>query len=226
MFARACIAAGMACACGAAAEAAISFTFQDPSTAREVTQTASGAATPGSISYNPVPAVSLRVDGTEEGLGVLNYSTTLTMNISVGPGGPVSGVPGALSALLSGNFSFFDRDSSATILTGTFTNAAIVTLTQAGAIISTSQDSLMTYTAAGALLTQLNNHGFSGLTGPSDAAFTLTDITPTALLNGFGFFNSFTANAAFTGTTHVVPAPGALGLTALAALGVARRRRR
>lgn len=226
MLPRAYLAIGATCAMSASASAAISFTFEDPGPPRELMHTASGGPADGQITYSSANPVNLVVDGTAEGFGVVTFASTLTMNISVGMESVVSGVPGARSAPISGTFTFSTFGTAQALLTGTFMNASLIAFPQAGALISTSGDSGLIYTASGPLLTLIQGSGFSGLAAPFDASFTLTDITPNVTFDQFNHFTSFTANAAFTGTANLIPSPSTIAMVSgMGLLGLRRRRR-
>lgn len=213
--------AGLSCALAASADAAISFTFQDPAGGHEVNYTSAGAGS--NISYSPSQAVAFRVDGSANGLGVLNYNASLTMNITVGQAGPLMGVPAGSFAPISGEFIFRDFISDAELLRGSFTSGGLVGLGGAGALLTSSASGL-NYTASGPLLTALTNAGIGQLFGQFDASFTLTDISPGFSIGGDNYYSSFTANAAYTGTA-TVPAPGAFVLISAAGLLSTRRKR-
>lgn len=226
MLPRAILAIGTTCAISASASAAISFTFEDPGPPRELTQTASGSSADGQVSYNSANVVNLVVDGTAEGFGIVTFASTLEMNISVGPASADAAIPGANAAPISGSFTFYTFGTNQSLLTGTFMNAAMVVFPQAGALISTSGDSGLIYTASGPLLQLIQGAGFSGLAAPFDASFTLTDITPNVSVNQFEHFTSFAANAAFTGTANLIPSPSTIAmLSGMGLLGLRRRRR-
>lgn len=220
-YVRALASAGFACALGAASNAAISFTFHDPAGQRELTYTSAGAGS--NVSYSTAIPVALIVDGSDEGMGVLTYNTSLTMNITVGTAGPLAGVPGGTFASMSGEFIFRDFATTDELLRGTFTSGGMVGLSSAGALLTSNANGL-SYTASGALLNALTLAGVGQLFGDFDASFTITDASPGITIGGDSYFASFTANTAFTGTA-TVPAPGAFALVAGAGLCVLRRRR-
>lgn len=225
MMRHALLATGLACACGTTASAAIFFTFEDPSTVREVSYTVAPGGGSAMINYSSDAPVELKIDGTQEGIPVvLEYSAILTMNINVGASSPLGGIVGGFEAPISGEFFFtLDDGGAQEILRGTFDSGGLITLGAAGALITTDATGLV-YTPSGPLLDEIMDAGFSSFFAPHDAVFTLTDITPMLIVGQNGFFQNFTANAAYTGTTNV-PTPGALALGALAMISMTRRRR-
>lgn len=219
---RALVAALTGCALSSMAGAAISFTFSDPSGAREVVYTSSGVSS--NIAYASDDPVVLTVDGADEGFGPISYNTTLTMSIVVGPAVGLMGQPNTAFAPITGSFIFSDTGSGNELLRGEFTSGGLVALAGAGALLTSSSNGLA-YTASNELLTVLNNNGIQQLFGAFDAAFTLTDINPTVAIGGDNYLESFTANAAFSGTA-TVPGPAGFSVLALGALTALRRRRR
>jgi len=211
----------------AGAHGAIFFTFDDPTTGQEVTfDSASGV-----LSYDTNAPLTLTVDATEEGAGSVYVFENVFLSLSANIGSPNPLGSGAgFEASADGTFTFFQQAArgrgiveDVPLLSAEFDQGGLVTIGTAGALIGV-EPGASAYSAMNDLLDMLTTDGIGPLTGPSDASFTLTNISPAPPVQG-GRFVEFTANAAFTGTANI-PAPGAGGLAALGGLAFARRRRR
>ncbi len=210
-----------------AANAAIYFTFDDPSTPLELTYVAGTGGGSGSVTYSSAARVDLVVDGTEDGFGITTYSARLTMDLAVAP----VFAPPIPIAVTTGTFTFAIDDGF-----GGFTDilhgdageigGAMFAIGFSGSI-SFSNDGdedpvLFNWTAMNDLLAFL---GGNQLIGAQSASFSLAALTPPVLgVNVEGYIPSFTANAAFVGHGEI-PAPGPTALFGLAGLVMARRRR-
>lgn len=212
-------AAGIAIA-ASTAQAAVFFTFADPTAPREVEFDSDS----NTLSYDTGTLLNLVADATDEGAASTEtFSAMLTMEITVGDASPISDVEGGFTAPVSGFFEFTLSGSGESLLRGEFSGGGLVTLGGAGAVISTSNTGL-TYTAGSDLAMYLGDAGISSLVAPFDASFTLTDVEPAISVDD-GKFEDFSANAAFTGTANI-PAPGAIVLIGASALAASGRRRR
>ncbi|MGD9692269.1 MAG: hypothetical protein AB7G17_12605 [Phycisphaerales bacterium] len=218
----AALAASAGLLAGGASNASVFFTFQDPGTPREVTYTQGSGGNPGTITYTSGNAVFLEVDGTQEGIGVQTYATTLAMNLTVGT---ASAAGAFLQAPVSGTFVFTDMGSGMTLLSGSITTGAVLTFLSTGSIVATSSNGSLVMTAGAAMLPQLNLNGFGAIVPQFDASFSLSSLSPLPLvLTPDGYIPSFTANAAFVGNAEV-PTPGSAALAGIAAMFLAPRRR-
>lgn len=216
-----------------AANAAVYFTFDDPTTPLEFSYVAGSGGGSGSVSYSGAARVDLVVDGTEEGWGVITYSARLTMDLAVGaslfPPLPFADVTGSFTFAIDDGFGGFED-----ILVGSIMNTGLTPhdLTASGFAGSMSfsntgfeGDGAFDWTAMNSLAAF-----FAGnpLFGAQSASFSLAGITPGVFgLNAEGYIPSFNANAAFVGAAEVnpIPTPGSAALLAVAALlGVPRRR--
>lgn len=202
-----------------AANATVYFTFDDPSTAKELTYTAGNAGGDGSLTYSGATTVDLVVDASEDGFGIITYAATLTMNLTVGAAG-IGGAP------LLGSFSFSVGGDD--ILVGTV-NAGGGSMSGFGGVgglwfTDAISSGAFAWEAFGDLSTQI---GGGVLASTYNASFALSNITPFfGGVNSDGYFNSFTANVAFVGDAiWAVPSPGSAALFSIAGLVVARRRR-
>lgn len=214
--------AGLAISAGA--HAAVTFTFFDPATGPEIAHSSGNTEQPGAISWIGQP-VTLTVDGTDHGLGIVQFTANVTMELTVGA---VLSEEGGIfiAPILDGFFSFDVDGSKELILTGTVgdTAGAVLALGTTGQIIAQGDGAPggLFWTAGSALSAFL---GGENLLPIFNANFTLTNITPGVSLNKDGFLTSFDANSAFTGDAGFIPSPGALALFSLAGLLAARRAR-
>lgn len=221
------VAVGMPCT---AAQAAIFFTFQDPSPDRELT-VQENPDNSLSFSYSMTQLVSLSVTASDGELANTTFSQTrLTMNVDTSTT-PVVDQPNLLVAELSGTFTFEDVSgmSPATILTGTF-DEAIATLLIAdlmgtieasgSAAGDTAVGSLQL--TAGDALTDLFVDDSLVLGGRQTASFALSELS--GMEDGDDLF-TLMGSAAFTGSSQVIPSPGSASLLGLAGLVALRRRR-
>lgn len=211
----------------ASTQAAVFFTFEDPGSGPEITYTegTDNNSDPGVLSYTGAQ-VNLIVDGNEEGLGTINYSASLEMEILIGA---VEGeINNILSApILGGTFTFTNRtegdNGGDVILSGSMTNGGLLTLNTVGALIATSTTAGLTMDEGPVLAAFL---GGLELAPTFDISFTLTNISPGTTKNQENFITSFTANSAFTGNANVIPTPGTALLASASFSLLATRRKR
>lgn len=206
------------------------FTYQDPSGQREMSYSA--PAQPGGmgqLSYAAQIPFDFKADMSDAGGGEIEYlNTTLTMDAQVGAiSNPFGNV---FVASLNGTFDFiFDGQS---ILSGTFTDGALLINLDVGSVVASAASSNLTMLSGGALLNDFVALDSSFLQLDAiDVAWTLTDVTPVIEEDpwrGTISLESFEANSAFTGTGMIVliPTPGATALASIAFGLVAVRRKR
>lgn len=213
-----------------AANAAVYFTFDDPSTPLELTYVAGTGGGDGSLSYSGSARVDLVVDGTDEGWGVITYSARLTMDLAVTdspfPPFPFGEVSGSFTFAIDDGFGGFEdilvgttNDTPGLMSAGGFAGA--VSFSNTG----TENDGAFDWTAMNALSAFFNGNA---LFGAQSASFSLAAINPGVFgLNSEGYIPSFNANVAFVGAAEVnpIPTPGTAALLAVAALIGAPRRR-
>jgi len=206
----------------ASAQGAAFFTYADPSGGREVEYTA--PVNPGDDGFLFVSAtVDFTVDLTEHGLGVLTFDdATFVKTAYVGPATAI--IPGIFytAEVLDGYFRY-ETAGGDMILEGSFDGADLNVLVNSGSLVTNPSPAGggLTYNYGSPLTTAFQGSGYA-LGDAIDASWTLTAITNVAVLPN-GYFDSFEANAAFTGTAAVVPTPGAISL-ALAGVAFAGRR--
>lgn len=214
-----------------AANAAVYFTFDDPTTPLEFSYVAGSGGGNGSASYSSAARVDLVVDGTEEGWGTTTYSARLTMDLAVTP----VQMPLPFAALI-GTFTFAIDDGQGgfeDILVGTSAlNQGVGGLMFAfgftGSMNFTNSgfegDGLFDWTALNSLSDFFDGNN---LFGEQSATFSLAALDPGVFAFGGDYIPSFNANAAFVGAAEVnpIPTPGSAALLAVAALIGAPRRR-
>lgn len=229
MFIRAAalaVAVGLPCA---ASHAAIFFTFQDPGPEREFTLQENGD---NSITflYSLSQFVSLSVTSDSGDLVSTTFAETRVSFSMKTTTTPIVDQPGLLVANLSGVFTFEDMSGvmPSTILTGTFDRAVTTlimgqsmgTIEASGSVAGDSVVGSLSYVAGDALLALLDAGDILG--GRQTASFALSELT--GGLDGNGLL-SMLGSAAFTGSSEVVPTPGALALFGIGAVSATRRRR-
>lgn len=228
-------------------EGVVSFTYADPSGELSVVHTEGGLGDLGStitVSTN----VDLEIDLTGIGGGVLNFDN-VRIEKTVQLGEVTEVAPGMfLADAFNGHFDFFDTNVVAAglpgelILSGDYgffgggekfgggpgdSFGAAFILTESGVL--TANDSFVGGSLEFSLGTQLANLFAAdnlSVGDDRDASWTLTNITPDAAVNQFGFFSSFDADGAFTGSFNVVPSPGSVALAGIGGLMFLRSRKR
>lgn len=205
-----------------AANAGVSFSFADPTGGRQMMNMAGlGPGGSGLLMYDQSAPLTLIVDGTGSGLGSTTFNARLEMNLSLGQ---TSNVGNLTIAPVTGSFTFYTLNGAIrqNILTGNASEGSYVRLGGTNSILFSAPG--LGYTPGPALA------GFLGgqtLTPGFEGVFTVTDLDTggSSVIGANRFFNSFTANASFSGNAQVIPAPGALALLGLGGLVAARRRR-
>lgn len=207
------------------AQAGISFSFADPVPGRQLTNVADGGSEAGigALSYDTSAVLVFYVDASEIGAGTLTFSNArMEMDMEIGAAFMSGSV---MLAPVTGTFTIYDFTGGVRndILIGNADSGTFVRITNTNSILFSDPD--FTYSPGPALLPLLP----SGVVfvPSTEAVFTLTDVqTPggSNLTTAGGTFNSFEANASFTGNTEVVPSPAGFALLAIAA-GANRRRR-
>ncbi len=219
---------GLPCA---AASGAIFFTFQDPGPEREITiQENQDDSLTFSYSFDNLVSLFITSDAGEIANTTFDQ-TRVTMNLTTSTA-PIVDQPDLLVTELSGEFVFTDvsgargDDEGVTILTGVFDEAVATLLmgqfmgqieasgsasgdSTVGSLQLIAGDALLALLEPGEVLggRQTSSFALSELTGEDEDPFTLT------------------GSAAFTGSSEVIPAPGAFSLLGLGGLAAMRRRR-
>ncbi len=219
-------------------EGVVSFTYADPSNEQSVVYVEGGAMDAGgTLTVNT--NVDLEIDLSGIGGGVLLFeNASIDKTVQLGTVNTVS--PGIFIApAFNGEFEFMDTMGTADpaddvlILRGTYGSAvqgsvgAAFILTESGTL--TTNDSFVGGSLVfelGPALTALFAPDGLSIGDDRDASWTLTNITPDAAVNAFGFFTSFTADGAFTGSFNVVPSPGSVALAGIGGLMLFRTRKR
>ncbi|MCG3122637.1 MAG: hypothetical protein GIKADHBN_01029 [Phycisphaerales bacterium] len=212
-----CLAAGVA-------QASIAFSFADPPNGRQLTNVKDGVA-PGIslMTYDMGAPLVFYVDGTEESLGVLTFGNArMELRFELSPAVTIGGVT---TAPVAGFFRVFNADSGQDIVTGRSNDGAFVRVAGTNSILFSSPDGF-TYAEGPELISWLPSG--QTLAADQEAVFTLTDVLVAgggSMFAAGGVFKDFAANASFSGTSALVPAPGAIALAGIGGLLVARRKR-
>lgn len=213
--------AGLFLAAGTA-QASIAFSFADPPNGRQLTNIENGVA-PGIslMTYDMSAPLVFYVDGTDEGLGNLTFTDArMELRFELSPAVTIGGVT---IAPVSGVFRIFNALSGNDIVTGQSADGAYVRVAGTNSILFSSPDGF-SYTAGPDLIPFLP--AGQVLAADQEAVFTLTDVlAPGGLFGPGGVFRDFAANASFSGTTSLIPAPGAFALAGIGGLLVTRRKR-
>jgi MYXO-CTERM domain-containing protein len=224
MVRTALLVAGGVLALASAANASIAFSFADPIPGRQVSNLSNGGGVGiGRLSYDTAVPITFLIDGVEEGLGTATF-TNARLRVDLTLGAAIS-IGGIVIAPVGGTFTIFDATSGLDIVTGSSNLGSFVRVTGTNSIQFSTADGFA-YSAGPAL------QSFLGpglvLTADQEAVFTLTDIVTASgapFIGPGGVFRDFQANASFSGTSNVVPTPGATALVGLAGLAAFRRRR-
>jgi hypothetical protein len=215
----------------------IYLTFSDPIGQREVRyiQPAS-AAELGNLTYNTSVPLNLSFDLSDFGLGGLIITSTLTLDIDVGPAS-AGAQPNEYLATSSGEFEYRRQSDNALLISGSFTDASLSILRTSGGLTANGLMNMGQFNVEFTpdMLVEFSNVGFNFPGWDSsrfgDASWTLTGVTPVVSLmtppgSAEQFFANFNSNAAFTATFPVLPTPGAMSLAVAAGLMVFGGRRR
>lgn len=187
----------------------------------EVEYHAGNANGPGFITFSDQVTVDLIVDGSAFGvpIGVEHYDARLSFNLTVGQVTPTGApVHGFISFAVGGEDILVGTAGPGSgLLVGAPFNAAAL-------IFSNYGGQAFQWEHFGALSDQLGSIEFNSF---ADASFAFSYLLFTGEVNEFGYYESFWANAAFTGSgEYLFPAPGGAGLLAgVACLTMTRRRR-
>lgn len=218
-----------------AANANISFTFQDPSSAMEFQYVEGNAKSDGHISYNSPPdgsALQLTIDASEHGLSPVTFDAILDIDLDVST---ATDLGFGVIANVTGTFRFFDvsggafRGDAPLILEGVITDGSFFVIGTTGAQVSSSTDNSLVLNA-GPVLQNYLDMGSLSLAEQMDSSFSLSGISLTGGgsgapgINKFGYMEGFNSNAAYVGNAGIIPSPPAA--LALSALGVTASRRR
>ncbi len=209
------------------AHGSLAFSFASPGPGHQLTNVANGGGVGiGLLGYNTNQAISLIVDGTSEAIGTTTFTNArLEMtNLHLGAAQTINGIT---TAPVSGSFAFYDftGNTRVNILLATVPNGSFVRIGGTSAILFSSAQGLV-YTAGPRLQTILGTAG--PMVNPQEAVFTLTDVLVAGgapLTGANGVFNSFNANASYSGNSALAPAPGSVALLSLAGLIFTKRRR-
>jgi len=210
----------------AAANAGIAFSFADPAGGKQLTNVKDGGgANTGLLTYDTAAAITFIIDGNAEGFSASFPNARMELSMLLGQATTIGGVT---TAPVDGQFTIYDFTGGVRtdIITGTSDNGSYVRIGGTNALLFSSDDGFV-YTA-GPALTALLAPG-RVIAPLQEAVFSLTDIATTGGTGLFapgGVFNSFSANASFSGNTDVVPNPGALALLGVAGMTAGLRRRR
>jgi hypothetical protein len=213
---------------GAAQGGIISFSFNAPVGGGALTNIAGAGGPDAGLMFSDQSApLNLTLDLTNEGGGIVNFTNarmfmTFTLPAAQAP------IPNLYIANVTGTFSIYDYtgNTRVDILTGTLTGGQFIKSGSSHTIVM-NDGSGLTYTP-GPRLSALLPAG-SSLVPAHDGTFSLTNVRTLAggtdIIGPNNTFSSFTATPAFSGSSTVVPTPGALVLCGIGGYLTARRRR-
>jgi len=207
----------------------ISFSFSPPPGGATMTNIANaGGVDTGLLVFNQNTALNFNIDGTSEGFGVVNFpNARLAVTMTLAPAQDLGG--GLFRAGVGGSFSVYDYtgDVRSDIITGTLSGGTFLRFGGTNVILLNNNTGL-SY-AAGPRLNALLAPGRT-LAPAQDGTFALSDVRNAndgpEIIGPGGAFLTFFANTAFTGSSNVVPTPGAIVLTLAGGVAATTRRRR
>jgi hypothetical protein len=222
----------------------VTLTYEDTSGERAVVHTEGGSSDEFSV-LTVETMVSLGVDMTDVGNGVVNFANArLEKSVNLGQVNTI-GPQTYIAPAYNGEFAFFDtmgtaqRGDDQLIIAGTYgvvppsvstsgeSAGAAFILSESGSLTTNdSFDGGMLTLEMGTAFTSLFTGVPLGMGPDRDASWTLTNIVPDPGVNPYGFFTSFMADSAFTGSFALVPTPGSAALFGLSSTILAVRRRR
>lgn len=222
-----------ACATGllmsaAASGGVINFSFS-PSTGGGTLTSIAGAGGPdsGLVVFDQTLPLNFSIDATSEGLGVINFNNArMFLSFTLPPATNLGG--GLYRSNVTGTFSIYDYtgNTRSDIITGAVSGGQFLKFGTSHVILLNSNSGL-SYTA-GPRLTQILGPNRQ-LAASQDGTFALSNVRTalgsTEIIGPNNVFETFFATTAFTGSSNVVPAPGALVLLGAGAGIIARRRR-
>jgi len=224
----AAVAAAAAIPC-ATASGAIFFTFQDPGPAKEISvQENPDESMSFTYDFGQIVSLSITSDAGEVPNTVFSQ-TRLTLDMTT-TSAPIVDETDLFVARLSGQFTFEDVSGGepTTILTGTF-DRAVATLLMgqfmgkieaSGSVAGDSTVGSLTLEAGDALLDLLEPGQQLG--GRQTSSFAISNLSGDT--GGDNGLLSLLGDAAFTGSSQVVPTPAAAALLGLSGFAVRRRR--
>ncbi len=173
--------------------------------------------------FDTTAPISLLFDGSEDGYANHVFANArMDMAMSIGAATTVGGVT---TAPLFGSFTIYDGiiDPAFEIFSGVAAAGTFVRISNTTLFSSATPN--FVYTAGPALIAITGPIAF---VDPSEGVFTLTSVVAEgggSFINPDGSFNTFDANASFTGNTQAVPTPGSIAILGLSCLCLAGRRR-
>jgi len=213
---------------GATASGAIFFTFQDPGPAKEITVEENGDESM-SFMYDFGQTVSLSITSDAgEAPDTVFAQTRLTLDMTT-TSSPIVDEPDLFVARLSGQFTFEDVSGAdpVTILSGPFDRAVATllmgqfmgTIEASGSVAGDTTVGSVSLEAGEALLGLLEPGQVLG--GRQTSAFAISNLSGDTGQNGL---LSLLGDAAYTGSSQVIPAPAAAALFGLGGFALRRRR--
>lgn len=212
----------------AALAGVITFSFAPPPLGATMTNIANaGGVDTGLLVFNQNAVLNFTVDGTNEGFGVVNFpNARLAVTMTLAPAVDMGG--GFFRAPVAGNFAIYDFTGNVRtdIISGTVSAGTFIHFGSTNVILLNNNTGL-SY-SAGPRLTALLAPGRT-LDNAQEGTFALSNVTNVMggpeIIGPGGAFQTFFGNTAFTGSTNVVPTPGAIALGLLGGIAATRRRR-
>ncbi len=206
----------------------ISFSFSPPPGGATMTNIANaGGVDTGLLVFNQNTPLSFTIDGTNEGFGVVNFpNARLALTMSLAPAQDLGG--GLYRGAVQGTFAIYDYSGNVRtdIITGTVGGGTFLRFAPTN-LIQFSSNTGLTYTAGPRLQAQLG--AGKSLAPSQDGTFVLSNVVNaqggSEIIGERGAFQTFFANTAFTGSSNVIPTPGAIALGMAGVVTLVRRRR-
>ncbi len=220
--------AGVVLTSGVASAGVVNFSFTAGGGGGTLTSIAgAGGPDTGLVVFDQNSPLNFTLDATGEGLGIVNFpNARMTLSLMLPPATNLGG--GLFRSNVTGSFTIYDFAGNvrSDIITGTVGSGQFLKF-GASHVILLNSNSGLTYTAGPRLASILGPS--RALAAAQDATMALSNVRTatggTEIIGPGNVFETFFATAAFTGSSNVIPSPGALVLLGAGSCVIARRRR-